>query len=376
MSKKNIPVCLPRLPLAENIFPYLQQIDANRWYSNFGPLHNEFSSRLAKLFNVSQEQIACGTTGTQLLELCLRALEIKPGSLCVMPAWTFVATPLAAASANLEPIFVDVDLDTQTLAPEKLLEQIPKLKQMGNIGAVMVTAPFGKPVDTLAWDNFTDLTGIPVVIDAAAAFDTMLQLPEMQVRNTPMLVSLHATKVFGIGEGGVLFSQNENLIQRIISMSQFGFTKGKRDSNLLGTNIKMSEYVCAVGLAVLDGWAEIRSEWQVITDHYRKAFKNTGIRDMLSADFISSTCNIIAPLQANALLQELDKQGVMTRKWWSDGCHHQPVFRNSLRGSGLNNTEFLQKSVLGVPFYLEMNLSVIDSIVTRLAESSKETICQ
>lgn len=370
MTKQDIQVCKPKLPLTEKIVPYLQQIDDNRWYSNFGPLHQKFSARLAQLFQIDTAQMACGTTGTQLLELALRALEITPDSLCVMPSWTFVATPLAALSANLAPLFVDVDLETGALDPVQLLADLPQLLKLGKIGAVIVTAPFGKPVDTLAWDNFTAVTGIPVLIDAAAAFDSMLQSPLMQIRKTPMMVSLHATKVFGIGEGGVLFSTNAELIQRIESMTQFGFLKGQREAQFRGTNIKMSEYTCAVGLAALDDWPATRSAWQAVTSYYQQALKQAGLPSQ-STEWVNSTFNIIVSRQADNLLREMDKHGIMTRKWWGNGCHHQPVFQKSLRASDLANTEILQKSTLGLPFYQDMEYKIIDRIVNSIGELSK-----
>jgi dTDP-4-amino-4,6-dideoxygalactose transaminase len=367
MSKQTIPVCLPRLPLAEKILPYLYQIDSNRWYSNFGPLHHEFSSRLASLFKVTTSQIVFGTTGTQVLEICLRAMGIKPGSLCVMPSWTFIATPLAAVSANLEPVFVDVDAKTQSICPEILFDLLPTIKQMGTIGAVIVTSPFGVPVDTLAWDRFTEATGIPVIIDAAAAFDSMLRVPEMKVRNTPMMVSLHATKAFGIGEGGVIFSQNEKLMQRVLNLTRFGFHKGERESRELGTNIKMSEYVCAVGLAALDEWPDTRDSWEQLTDYYLRVLDQARVNHSLSSDWVSSTCNILVPGQADALARECEQQNIMVRKWWGEGCHHQPVFQQARCVGDLRNTEFLRKSILGLPFYLDLTEDKVNNIVDCLS---------
>lgn len=341
----------------------MRQIDANRWYTNFGPLVNKFLSRTAQLFSTPFDHVVCGATGTQLLEICLKALGVKPRSFCVMSSWTFVATPLAAVSAGLEPLFVDVELDTQTIDPVKLLQDLPRLLQQGPISAVLVTAPFGRPVDTLAWDEFTELSGIPVIIDGAAAFDSLLQNTEMCIGRTPIMVSLHATKVFGVGEGGLLFSSNQDLLSRIQNMTQFGFPSGVRNAHYLGTNGKMNEYVAAVGLAALDSWQDTRRAWQDTTACYSYYLKKAGIEHMLSPNWVGSTCNVIIPSSADAVLNELDKQGIATRKWWGDGCHRQLVFQQSHRGSSLRHTEWLQQSVLGLPFYLDMSEEVIVHVV-------------
>lgn len=365
MSQQQIPVCVPLLPTADRILPYLQQIDAKRWYSNFGPLHELFIARLAELFRVQTSHVLCAATGTQLLELCLKAFVAEPGSLCVMPAWTFVATPLAAVAAKLEPFFVDVDLATQMIDPVWLLEELPRLSQQGKIGAVVVTAPFGCPINRLAWDDFTAKTGIPVLIDAAAAFDTILQEPQMQVGRTPMMVSLHATKVFGIGEGAVLLSTDEALMSQVVSMTQFGFPPGVRSAYCAGTNAKISEYTAAVGLAALDAWPVARSHWEKVSKQYQRRLGEAEVTHMFSFDWVTSVCNIIVPYQADGIAAKLDDVGVMTRKWWGDGCHHQPIFQQSLRSSSLKNTEYLQKSVLGLPFYVDMANTDIELVIER-----------
>ena len=64
------------------------------------------------------------------------------------------------------------------------------------VGAVMPVVPFGCPIDVAAWDRFRASTEIPVVIDAAAGFDALVP------GAVPAVVSLHATKVLGAGEGG------------------------------------------------------------------------------------------------------------------------------------------------------------------------------
>ena len=179
----------------------------------FGPLITEFTSRIAALFSITSSEVISAANGTLLLELCLKALGIPAGSLCILPSWTFVATPLAVVNAKLEPLFVDVELATQTINPEKLERDLLRLSQLGKIGAVIVVAPYGMPVNVQAWDDFTARTKIPVLIDAAAAFDTILALPHMQAGQTPLMVSLHATKVLGIGEGAVLLCKKSSSYQ-------------------------------------------------------------------------------------------------------------------------------------------------------------------
>src|SRR4030081_711330 len=110
MSKT--PVMRPKLPLAERIAPYLKKIDSTRIYSNFGPLNLSLEERLAAHFGVQKEMLTTTSNATQGLTLALTTLGARPGTLCVMPAWTFIAAAHAAIAAGLTPYFVDFDPQT------------------------------------------------------------------------------------------------------------------------------------------------------------------------------------------------------------------------------------------------------------------------
>jgi DegT/DnrJ/EryC1/StrS aminotransferase family len=90
-------------------------------------------------------------------------------------------TPHAARAAGVTPGFHDVDRRYWTLNPEGVLETLKHISRP--LGAVMVVSPFGAPIDIQAWECFEDRTGIPVVVDAAAGFDTA------RVSRIPLVVS-------------------------------------------------------------------------------------------------------------------------------------------------------------------------------------------
>ena len=106
----------------------------------------------------------------------------------------------------------------------------------------MPVAPFGAPFNIEEWDEFHRVTGIPVVIDAAAGFDTA------SAGLSPVMISLHATKAMGIGEGGLILCRDNNLAEQIRAARNFGFL-GERVAEIPGMNAKLSEYGAAVGLA-------------------------------------------------------------------------------------------------------------------------------
>src|SRR5947209_2155589 len=216
------------------IEPYLGQIDANAWYSNHGPLATALQSRLAGHWGVAGTEVALVANATAGLTLALQASGAPPGSTCLLPSWTFVASAGAVTAAGLQPHFVDVCAGTWAPDPSELR----LLARRHHPGAILLVAPFGAPIELAAWDRLHAETGIPVVVDAAAAFDTMRHGGPMPPGACPVVVSLHATKVFGIGEGGAVIARDPDLMRRIRALSQFGFA-GSRAAQLPGVNAKI-----------------------------------------------------------------------------------------------------------------------------------------
>jgi dTDP-4-amino-4,6-dideoxygalactose transaminase len=240
------------MPRASDIAPYLDRIDQSGWYSNFGPLVSEFEARLESRFPAGTRVITT-VNGTLGLTLALEALSLPPGSLCALPSWTFVATAHAVRMARLVPWFVDVDPAEGELTPDLLRKRLAMAP--GKVTAAIPVAVMGRPLDLAAWRGFQDDTGVRVVVDAAAGFDATRSAP------VPVMVSLHATKALGIGEGAFIATEDHELSQRLRAMTNFGFL-GDRISRHVATNAKLSEYAAAVGLAALDLWGvHARSIW-------------------------------------------------------------------------------------------------------------------
>jgi len=353
-----IPILRVRLPSAIDLMPYLQRIDHSRVYSNFGPLVLEFESRVAARLDLAAEGVTTVANATLGLSAALQAQEPEPGSLCLMPAWTFVASPLAAIRAGLRPCFLDVDLDDWALHPEAVEAALSKLP--GVAGAVMPVAPYGHPLDVSAWDSFRDRTGIAVVIDAAAGFDAV------RAGRVPSAVSLHATKAIGVGEGGFVASTDAALIRRIRGLTSFGF-HGSREAMLPGTNAKLSEYQAALGLAGLDQWGGRRAAIAGRIAAYREAFRDTnqiGFQPGLGEEWITNTMVVRLPDGAAPhLLAHLEQAGIQARHWWGGGAHAHAATRHFL-SLPLPATERLIQGTLGLPFHAELT----DSEIRRIAD--------
>lgn len=357
MMATTLPVMRPRLASADRLVPYLREIDRRRIYSNCGPLVLSLEERLSAHYGLADGTVASVANATLGLVLALTAQGVRPGTLCMIPAWTFVASAHAAAIAGLIPFFVDVDADTWALDPERILDAIAAAP--GEVGAVMPVAPFGRPIDMATWEVFHSRTGVPVVVDAAAGFDGL------RPGTVPAVVSLHATKVFGVGEGGFVISRDESLVDAIRTRSNFGFS-GSREAVTAAMNAKLSEYHAAIGLAALDEWDSVRSEWMAVARAYREASLRSNrlwFQDGFGDSWISSTCVVrLTDVGSAQIDATLGKAHVETRRWWGNGAHAHPVTAAYPR-TVVPVTERLVDSTIGLPFFRDLDIRSIERIV-------------
>ena len=357
-----IPVLIPSLPETDAIVPYLRRIDGARIYSNYGPLTKEFTARLCGFVSGQSGggpvHAALASNGTTAIELALRYRSAgRTGRFCVMPSWTFIATAHAAANVRLTPYFTDVDPETMAITPAiaaRALRANP-----GDVAAVIVVSPCGAPLDAAAWEAFEAEHDVPVVFDAAAA-----TLNLRRVGAQPVCTSLHATKAFGIGEGGAIFSTDPAMAETITAMTGFGFSPGSRVSQMRGGNYRISEYAAAVGLAALDSLDTRIARLREVSLAYVAGFERIGVpmQAGFGHDWLTMTANAIIPSSAaDAVTAAFDAAGIQWRRWYGDGCHAHPTFA-ACPHDGLADTPGVVKTAIGIPFFPALSADQIAAV--------------
>lgn len=352
--------CKPKLPSADALYPYLQRMDENRFYTNFGPLVNELEQKLADWIGCDKDELTTVSTGMAGLEQGLTAMDLPEGSLIMMPSWTFIATAHAARYAGLEPFFVDVEQESWALTPE--IAEAAMGKAPGKISCVMPVAPFGVIPDVAGWEEFSKRHNIPVFIDAAAMSPEHVTPSE----NICWMVSLHATKILNCGEGGLIVWKNPEMIKKIRIQSNFGFTPEQVLG--YGSNAKMSEYHAAVGLASLDVWEATKSNYMRISKHYYDCLSKIDGVSLLpgyGTERMNSFCNIAFD---NLDIEKLHAAGVQTRPWWRRGCHREPYFAD-VPHTDLSVSESLADHSTGLPCYPDLTNDDIDYICDAVAKA-------
>lgn len=366
----HIPVMRPRLPRAERLLPYLQQIDASRIYTNHGPLVAEFQDRICDLLGLSAGTFVSAASGTSaiagaLLARCGRAHEERP--LVLLPAFTFVATAIAVEECGYWPYLADVGAVDWMLDPNRLATH----PELGRIAAVIPVAPFGRGVLQDPWRRFQEATGIPVIIDGAASFDVVAAGGKDFLGDIPVTFSFHATKSLSSAEGGGVVTTETGLSERATQALNFGFSSD-RNSRSASINGKMSEYHAAVGLAEIDGWQEKHAALRAIAHKYGAAARFAGIAERLIAWPEISTAYVLFRAEdadeSSRVQNALKAASIDFRFWYGEGVHRQHYFSASARDT-VPTSEHLGETLVGLPVAPDLNDETILRIVEVLAKT-------
>ncbi|MFP5441827.1 MAG: DegT/DnrJ/EryC1/StrS family aminotransferase [Gammaproteobacteria bacterium] len=371
---ERIPFLRPTLVEADSYLPLLRDIDAAHLYSNFGPLNARFEQRVLAEYFGGAGGVSTAGNATLGLMLAIKALARPGARYALMPSFTFAATPLSATWCGLEPWFVDIDPRTWCMDESALASALAKL---GDAVAVVVPYPAFATHASLATYASLHRDGIPVVVDAAPSFGTSLDGRQYGAGFPGAVVySFHATKAFGVGEGGMVYSADAELVQKIRRLSNFGFNADRVPEGD-GINAKISEYTAAIALATLDAFPGKLAARREVLARYRRAIAASTLPargwqlQATQGDVATQIFSLLVPpgLDADALIARLDAAGIELRRYFRPACHQQAHFSRCGRGD-LPVTEEVARRIVNLPFWEGMGEERVNRVVSELEANS------
>lgn len=371
-----VPLLVPDVPSPEELLPWLDRMHAARHYSNFGPLVRELETVFAGQFGVPEAQVTTVANATLGMELVLQALELPPGSRVLVPAFTFVATATAVVRAGHVPVLTDIDEDCWMLTPAMAYAACAQKR----VDAVLTVATFGMPHDMQAWQQFEAKTGLPVVIDAAAAYGSQW----LKSAQGTLVFSLHATKSLPAVEGGLVVSSRPGLVAKVRQLSNFGINLDPAAPLPLGalaqcgTNAKMSEYHAAICLASLLKWEQHAQERRALQQSHiqslgqaagqRLHWQQQGSGGALMAPTL--LCARLPDTESRDRLEAACRQArIMTRRWYLPLLQHMPALERRSEVMATPNAHALASTLLGLPFFLSMSQAQHQRVLKQVRES-------
>ncbi|MEU5877479.1 DegT/DnrJ/EryC1/StrS aminotransferase family protein [Spirillospora sp. NPDC047279] len=207
---------------------------------------------------------------TAALELCLRALDLPPGSAVLTPSLTFCGAINAILHAGHRPVLVDIDEDTLVVSPETVAAAAARVAP-----AAMITQnQGGYPVDVRAVTAAAGLDRTRVIEDAAHGPGAARNGVPVGAHSFAACFSFYATKNMPIGEGGAVVTSDQDMADRVRSMRLHGMSKDswrrylpggswRYDVKAVGLKANMTDVQAVIGraqLAALPAWQRERAE--------------------------------------------------------------------------------------------------------------------
>lgn len=198
------------------------------------------------------------SSGTVALELALRALGVGHGDNVILPSYVCSAPWLAVQRVGAQARIVDIDPTTYNLDPQKVRKaRTPRTR------AVIVPHLFGLPADLTSLQSL----GIPLIEDCAQTLGAMEQGRAVGTVGLLTVCSFYATKLLCTGEGGMVLSDDEALLERVRELREYDQAPSL---NAAASNCKMTDLQAAIGVAQLNQLGEFLEKRASLAAVYRE----------------------------------------------------------------------------------------------------------
>jgi UDP-2-acetamido-2-deoxy-ribo-hexuluronate aminotransferase len=296
-----------------------------------GPEIKELEERLAGYVGV-KHAISC-SSGTDALLMPLMAYRVGPGDAIFTTPFTFIATAEVIQLLGATPIFVDIDSRTFNIDPAALEKAIvnlgnnPKNAALKPKGVIPVDL-FGQPADYDRINALAKEHGLFVLGDAAQSFGATYK-----GKRAGSLADVAATSFFpakplgGYGDGGAIFTDDNDLADVLRSIRVHGQGTHKYDNVRIGLNGRLDTLQAAILLAKLDIFDDEVQARQEVARRYDDALK-----DVVQVPYVAPDCtsvwaqySVLSP-QRDVFLQKLKDAGIPAAIYYPKPLHLQEAF--------------------------------------------------
>ncbi len=331
-----------------------------------GPDVSELEKDLADFLGKGRAVICA--SGTDALFLPLMAKGIKEGDEVLVPSFTFIATASMVKLSGATPVFVDVDSETFNMDVSDAQKKINK-----NTKGIIPVSLYGQCADMDAINALAKEHGLWVMEDAAQSFGA-----EYKGRKSCTLTDMATTSFFpakplgGYGDGGAIFTSDEDLADKLISIRNHG-QAGRYNHTSLGINGRMDTLQAAIVRVKLKHFPEEIRKRNEIAKRYSEKFKN--LPAVISVPKVQEN-NLSTWAQYTLRIKNRDEfRNWLSKKDIPSAVHYpiplnrQPVFA-SLNSPACRVSEELADQVVSLPIHPFLTEEEISKIIEAVCEFS------
>ena len=305
------------------------------------------------------------SSGTDALNLAIKALDIGAGDEVITVPNTFVSTAYAISEAGATPVFVDVDASTQLMDPALLEDRITDRTK-----AIVPVHLFGQIANMYEISDIANKHNLHIVEDACQAHGATQNGKKAGSLGKLGCFSFYPSKNLGaFGDAGIITTSDRELYERLILLRNYGAEK-KNYHVIRGYNARLDNLQAAilnVKLKYLPSWITRRNE---IHQEYVRAL--TGIGDLIlptTSSGNSSACHlfVIRTDSRKGLSEYLASKEIPTIIHYPVPIHLQAVYRDlKLTEGDYPVAEKLANEILSLPIHPEMTNDEVDWVSSQV----------
>ncbi|MCR5057557.1 MAG: DegT/DnrJ/EryC1/StrS aminotransferase family protein [Clostridiales bacterium] len=321
-----------------------------------GPEVKELEEQLAK-FAGSKYCLTC-SSGTEALIIPLMAYKLEKTDAVFVPSFTFFASAESINLAGGTPVFVDSDR-TFNMDPESLKREIARVKAEGKLNprGLIIVDLFGRSANYDELLPIAEENGLFVLEDAAQGFGGSLHGKRNGSFGDVAATSFFPAKPLGCyGDGGAIFTDNEELYNVMHSIRVHGQGSDKYDNVRLGLNGRMDTIQCAVVLAKLTVFEDELKARQVVADWYDKYLDASFDRPLRDKEYFSAWAQYTVLAkdeeQRSKIVAGMKEKDIPVMIYYPIPLHQQTAYKNLGYGDvSLPYCESVAKRVFSLPMH-------------------------
>ena len=333
-----------------NEVKYVTDCLESTWISSKGSYIEKFEQKFAEYTGAAYATSV--NNGTAALHLALMTLDIKEGDEVIVPDFTYVATPNAVKYTHATPVFADVLSHNWQIDPADIERKITAKTR-----AVIVVHIYGAPCNMDEIVAICKKHALFLIEDCAEGIGTKYKGKHVGTFGDIASFSFFGNKTITTGEGGMVVSNNKELIIKASHIKNQGVTTKVYWHDIIGYNYRMTNICAAIGLAQLECIEDILVNKIRVAEAYREAFRETGIlfheqeKDTLHSYWMNSILIDDAGMREQ-LFQHLKNYGIDSRPLFYP-CHTLPMYTGS-QDADFPVTNSLSYRGLNLPSYPEL----------------------
>lgn len=302
-------------------------------------------------------------SGTDAIELMLRALNIGAGSKVVVPSLTAGASAAAVLRAGAGVVLADCEADHFTLCSQAL-DALMKSPAGKEVKAALVVHLYGQPADWAALQTVADAHGILLLEDCAQAHGAAWQDRSVGTLGRAAAFSFYPTKNLGaLGDGGAVLTDDDEVAARVRLLRQYGW-RARQISDEPGVNSRLDELQAAFLRAKLPGLPAQLVKRRALAGIYSERLSGSRV---VAAPRVRPGCDhawhlhVVRSDRRDLLLQHLLDAGVPAAIHYPAAIHQQAAYASMAAGA-LPNTEQVVREVLTLPLHPFLTVEAVELV--------------